>query len=187
VKAKPRAPRAGREVKTKLCPPPISLLDRYRGDSFEPLYTATVTVTGGETEHARASGVARSSDGNLDVTLRMPREMGGAGGPGGGTNPEQLFAAAYAACFHGALNLLAKKAKIDVTGSSVEVSVAFGRDPVDGLFAVEADVKIGLPGVPEDIAEELVRNTERVCPYAKMARQGITSIVALGATPEKSS
>ncbi|APR75057.1 Organic hydroperoxide resistance protein [Minicystis rosea] len=168
-------------MKKKLRPPPISLLDRYHGERFEPLYTATVTVSGGEVEHARASGIARSSDGNLDVTLRLPPEMGG---PGGGTNPEQLFAAAYAACFHGALNLLAKRAKIDVSGSSVEVSVAFGRDPVDGLFAVETDVKIVIPGVPEDIAEELVRNTERVCPYAKMARQGITSIVALGASPE---
>lgn len=169
-------------MKKKLRPPPISLLDRFHGDAFEPLYTASVTVMGGEVEHARASGVARSSDGNLDVTLRLPPEMGG---PGGGTNPEQLFAAAYASCFHGALNLLAKKAKVDVSGSSVEVSVAFGRDPVDGLFAVEVDVKIFIPAVPEDVAEELVRNTERVCPYAKMARQGTTSIVALAAAPEK--
>lgn len=163
---------------TGLRPPPISLLDRYHGETFQPLYTATVTVAGGEAEHARASGIARSSDGNLEVSLRLPVELGGAGG---GTNPEQLFAAGYAACFHGALSLLATKAKINVTGASVEVSVAFGRDPVDGLFTVTADVKIRLPGMPEDIAEELVRNTERVCPYAKMARQGITSIVALGA------
>jgi len=170
--------------KNKLRPPPISMLDRYHGDTFEPIYTATVTVTGGEAEHGRASGVARSSDGALDVELRLPLEMGG---PGGATNPEQLFAAGYAACFHGALNLLARQAKIELKGVSVTVSVAFGRDPVDGLFMVEADVKIVVPGVPEDVAEELVRNTERVCPYAKMARQGITSIVAVGAPPEGSS
>jgi len=156
--------------------PPISLLDRYQGDSFQPLYTTTVRVSGGEVEHARASGVARSDDGNLHVNLRLPAELGGGGG---GTNPEQLFAAGYAACFHGALSLLATRANIPIPGASVTVSVAFGRDPDDGLFMVTADVQIELPGVDRPIAEELVRNTERVCPYAKMARQGISSVVAL--------
>ncbi|MDC0674785.1 Ohr family peroxiredoxin [Nannocystis radixulma] len=161
---------------TKLRAPPIALLDRYQGDGFQPLYTTTVRVSGGEAEHARASGVARSDDGNLRVDLRLPAELGGGGG---GTNPEQLFAAAYAACFHGALSLLATRANIPIPGASVTVSVAFGRDPDDGLFMVTADVAIDLPGVDREIAEELVRNTERVCPYAKMARQGISSVVAL--------
>lgn len=161
---------------TKLRAPPIALLDRYQGDGFQPLYTTTVRVSGGEAEHARASGVARSDDGNLRVDLRLPAELGGGGG---GTNPEQLFAAAYAACFHGALSLLATRANIPIPGASVTVSVAFGRDPDDGLFMVTADVAIDLPGVDKEIAEELVRNTERVCPYAKMARQGISSVVAL--------
>lgn len=161
---------------TKLQPPPITLLDRYRGESFQPLYATTVSVSGGEAGHGRASGVARSEDGNLDLSLRLPEVMGG---PGGGTNPEQLFAAGYAACFHGALSLLATKANIPIPGASVAVSVSFGRDPVDGLYMVTADVAIRLPGVERAVAEELVRNTERVCPYAKMARQGITSIVAL--------
>lgn len=159
-----------------LQPPPVTLLDKYKGQEFEPIYSTVVTVSGGEAEHGRASGVARSDDGNLDVQLRLPTALGGGGG---GTNPEQLFAAAYAACFHGALNLLAAKKKIPVHGSMVQVSVAFGRDPVDGLFMLTADVRIHLPDVEKSVAEELVRSTERFCPYAKMARNGITSIVAL--------
>ena len=86
-----------------LKPPPASLLERYRGEHFLPLYTTTVAVTGGESGHGRASGVARSDDGRLEIALRLPEELGG---PGSGTNPEQLFAAAYGACFHGALHLL---------------------------------------------------------------------------------
>ena len=159
-----------------LQPPPVTLLDKYKGQEFEPIYSTVVTVSGGEAEHGRASGVARSDDGNLDVELRLPTALGGGGG---GTNPEQLFAAAYAACFHGALNLLAAKKKIPVHDATVEVSVAFGRDPVDGLFMLTADVRIHLPDVEKSVAEELVRSTERFCPYAKMARNGITSIVAL--------
>lgn len=157
-------------------PPPTSLLDRYHGTAFRPLYTATVCVAGGESGHARASGTARSDDGKLDVRLRLPTELGG---EGEGTNPEQLFAAGYAACFHGALNLLATRARVTVTDIAVTASVTFGRDPVDGLFTLAAHIRIRLPGVERAIAEELVRNTERICPYAKMAREGIECIVAL--------
>ena len=114
--------------------PPISFLDRYHGDVFQPLYTADVTVTGGVARHARASGVARSTDGELDVQLRLPPALGG---PGGGTNPEQLFAAGYAACFHGALSLLAAHAGIPIPGASVEVTVDFGRAPMDGRRKVK--------------------------------------------------
>ena len=135
-------------------------------------------MSGGEAAHGRASGVARSNDGCLDIALRLPVELGGGGG---GTNPEQLFAAAYAACFHGALNLLATRKGIPLVDARVEVSVAFGRDPMDGLFMLTADVAIHLPGVEKSLAEELVRHTERFCPYAKLARNGMTSIVALAA------
>lgn len=161
---------------TPLQPPPVTLLDKYKGPEFEPIYSTTVTVSGGAAEHGRASGVARSDDGNLNVELRLPTALGGGGG---GTNPEQLFAAAYAACFHGALNLLAAKKRIAVHDATVQVAVAFGRDPVDGLFMLTADVHIRLPDVEKSVAEALVRGTERLCPYAKMARNGITSIVAL--------
>lgn len=159
-----------------LKPPPLSLLDKYRGRDTQTLYSATVVVTGGDAGHGRASGIARSDDGNLCVHLRLPEALGG---PGGGTNPEQLFAAGYAACFHGALSLLAARMGIPIPGSSVQVKIEFSRDPMDGLFALAAYTSIRLPGVERSIAEELVRNTERFCPYAKMARQGITNIVAL--------
>lgn len=160
----------------KLQAPPLSLLDRYRGRDFEPLYATTVTVSGGQTGHGRASGVARSNDGNLDVDLRLPTELGG---PGSGTNPEQLFAAAFAACFHGALNLLGKRINMELNDTTVEAEVAFGRDPMDGGYALLIDVRVRMPGVERKVAEELVRNAERLCPYAKMARQGTVNIVAV--------
>jgi len=161
---------------TELKPPPVSLLDKHHGTDFLPLYTATVRVSGGESRHGRASGVARSDDGILDLQLRMPEQLGG---PGGGTNPEQLFAAGYAACFHGASSLLATRADVTIPDAEVVASVTFGRDPVDGLFTLTADIRIRLPGVDRAIAEELVRNTERICPYAKMARTGIDCVVSL--------
>ncbi|MCD0502354.1 Ohr family peroxiredoxin [Bordetella petrii] len=161
---------------SKLKPPSLALLEKYRGEDFQAIYTTTVTVQGGEAEHGRASGVARSDDGQLQVDLRLPAELGGGGG---GTNPEQLFAAGYAACFHGALSLLIANAGLDIRGASVTASVTFGRDPVDGLYALTANVTIHLPGLEKAVAEELVRNAERLCPYAKMARHGIDSVVAL--------
>jgi Ohr subfamily peroxiredoxin len=159
-----------------LAPPPLSLLDKYVGQDIQPLYVATVTVTGGEVQHGRASGVARSDDGNLDLRLRMPQELGG---PGGGTNPEQLFAAGFAACFHGVLCLLAAKAELSADGCSVAVAVSFARDPVDGMYLLTAEVKIRLPGMRHATAEELVRNAERVCPYAKIAREGMLNVITL--------
>ncbi|MFM0226715.1 Ohr family peroxiredoxin [Paraburkholderia dipogonis] len=161
---------------TTLRPPPLTLLDKYHGRAPQTLYSTTVTVTGGDAGHGRASGIACSDDGNLAVHLRLPKALGG---PGGGTNPEQLFAAGYAACFHGALSLLAAQASIPIPGASVQVTVDFGRDPVDGLFILSAQTRIRLPGVEGVVAEELVRNTERFCPYTKMARQGIGNVIAL--------
>ncbi|KOF55047.1 peroxiredoxin [Achromobacter sp. DMS1] len=132
-------------------------------------------MRGGEAAHGRASGRARSDDGALQRDLRLPRELGG---PGGGTNPEQLFAAGYAACFHGALALLAARAGLCIAEAEVRARVTFGRDPVDGLYALAAHIDIHLPGLDRAVAEALVRNAERHCPYAKMARQGIESVVA---------
>ena len=159
---------------SRLRPPPTSLLDPYRGNDFEPLYVTTVRVTGGEAEHGRASGIVTSEDGTLDIELRLPPALGG---EGGGTNPEQLFAAGYGACFHGALNLLALRHGIASRGSSVDVTVAFGRDPVDGRHSLTAHLVVRLPGLERTLAERLVRETERICPYAKMVRQGIESSV----------
>ncbi len=160
----------------KLQPPPLSLLDRYRGRDFHPLYTTTVTVSGGETGRGRASGVARSDDGNLVVELRLPTEFGG---PSNGTNPEQLFAAGFAACFHGALNLLTKRAAMEINDTVVEVQVSFGRDPMDEGYALVIDLRVRMPGVDRSVAKEMVRSAERLCPYAKMARQGTVNILTV--------
>ena len=159
-----------------LRPPPTSLLDKYHGAAAQPLYTGRVRVTGGEAAHGRASGVARSDDGALDVELRLPVELGG---PGGGSNPEQLLAAAYAACFHGALTLLAQRAGVVLTDVRIDAAVTFARDPVDGMFALSAQVHVTLPGIDARTAAELVRHTERICPYAKLFRQGIGHVVAV--------
>jgi len=139
--------------------------------SVHVLYRTRVTATGGR------DGLAFSENGALRVTLTTPRELGGSDGPG--TNPEQLFAAGYAACFHGALSLLAARAAIPIVGASVGVTVDFGRDPMDGLYVLTARMRVHLPGVERIVAEELIRNTERFCPYTKMTKQGIASVVSL--------
>jgi osmotically inducible protein OsmC len=164
-----------------LQPPPTSLLDKYHGEEAQALYTGRVRVTGGEAAHGRASGVVKSDDGALDVNLRLPTELGGSGG---GSNPEQLLAAGYAACFHGALTLLASRAGVTLTDFTVDAAVTFARDPMDGLFLLSADIRINLPGLDRTLAAELVRNTERICPYAKMFRDGIDHVVALASEDE---
>jgi osmotically inducible protein OsmC len=161
--------------------PPTNKLDKYYGEEALALYTGRVRVSGGEAAHGRASGVVRSDDGSLAVDLRMPTELGG---PGGGSNPEQLLAASYAACFHGALTLLASRAGVELTDLTVDAAVTFARDPVDGLFLLSADVRIMLPGLDRTLAAELVRNTERICPYAKLFRHGIDHVVAVASEPE---
>ncbi len=163
-----------------LQPPPASLLDKYHGEDAKPLYTGRVRVTGGEAAHGRASGLARSDDGALDVELRLPAELGG---EGGGTNPEHLLAASYAACFHGALMLLAARSGVTLDEATVDAAVTFARDPVDGRFLLSADVRVALPGIDRKLAAELIRNTERVCPYTKMFRQGIEHVIALAPEP----
>lgn len=160
--------------------PSPRLLDRYHGDDVAPLYTGRVSVKGGEARHGRASGIARSDDGALDVHLRLPEALGG---NGGGSNPEQLLAAAYAACFHGAMTLLAARAGLSLKDAQVDAAVTFSRDPVDGLFVLSARVDVMLPGMARDVAAELIRNTERICPYAKMFRHGIEHAVALAPEP----
>jgi len=161
---------------TDLKPPPLSLLEKYTGSEFAPLYKTSVVVTGGEARHGRASGIAKSNDGALDLNLRLPPELGGTGG---GTNPEQMLAAGFAACFHGALNLIASKKKISVKESEIKVIVTFGRDPTDGMCSLIAEVEVKLPGVSESDADELIQETEKICPYAKLMRQGARSSVKL--------
>jgi lipoyl-dependent peroxiredoxin len=154
---------------------PVLLLDVYKGDEILPLYSTSVTVSGGEAGHGRASGHARSEDGDLDLSLRLPKQLGG---KGGGTNPEQLFAAGYAACFHGAMVFIATKRNIKLPADlHIKVNVTFGRDPADGLFLLTASIEVGLPSLDGAAAEALIAETEATCPYSKMARQGIAHTV----------
>lgn len=90
-----------------------------------------------------------------------------------------LFAIGYAASFHGSLKLVAARRGIAAAGAEVEVAVSFERDPADGLLVLAARVRVRMPGVPRRAAAQLVRNAERVCPYTRMAREGIASIVTL--------
>ena len=156
--------------------PNLSVSQDFAGTEFTPIYTTTVTLSGGTAGHGRSSGKAVSDDGNLDVELRLPTAMGG---PGGGTNPEQLFAAGYAACFHGALSLLARGAGLDPAGVRIDSTVAFGRDPSDGGYLITAELLVDWPGVPADTAADLVAKAEQLCPYSKMTRQGTPSTVRL--------
>jgi Ohr subfamily peroxiredoxin len=129
------------------------------------LYTAKAHVTGG-----RAEGHGRTSDGALEVDLRLPTEMGG---PGGGTNPEELFAVGYAACFEGALGVVARRAKADASDAAIESAVSLLPDGKGGfLLAVELDVS--LPSVASsEQAVELVRAAHKVCPYSNATRGNI--------------
>ena len=128
------------------------------------LYTATATATGGR------DGRAVSSDNVLDVKLTTPRELGGAGGDG--TNPEQLFAAGYSACFLGALKFVAGQAKAKLPAETrIDGSVGIGQIP--GGFGIEAELRIHLPGLPREEAEALVQQAHQVCPYSNATRGNI--------------
>jgi Ohr subfamily peroxiredoxin len=156
--------------------PGLSTEQDFDGESFAPIYTTTVTVSGGAAGHGRASGRARSADGVLDLSLRLPAELGG---DGEGTNPEQLFAAGFGACFHGALSLVARNAGLDHAAISVDATVAFGRDPSDGGYVLHVDLAVRWPGVDPDSAAPLLEKAEALCPYAKMAWQGTPATITL--------
>ena len=128
------------------------------------LYAATVTATGGR------DGSARSEDGVLDVQLSTPRELGGAGGPG--TNPEQLFAAGYSACFLGALKFVAARGKVQLPASTrVTGKVGIGQIPTG--FSIEAALTVSAPGIDRDTLQSLVEQAHVVCPYSNATRGNI--------------
>ncbi len=128
------------------------------------LYTATATATGGR------EGRATSSDSVLDVPLSTPRELGGAGGPG--TNPEQLFAAGYSACFLGALKFVAGREKVSLpTTTTVTGKVGIGQIPTG--FGIEAELTISAPGIDRDVLQSLVGQAHIVCPYSHATRNNI--------------
>lgn len=170
------APERGTAVSEPAQWPGLSTAKDYDGTAFSPIYTTSVTVSGGEVSHGRASGRARSSDGMLDLVLRLPPELGG---ESGGTNPEQLFAAGLAACFHGALSLVARQAGRNPATIAVEASVAFGRDPLDGGYLVRADLLITWPGTDAATAAPLLRRADSLCPYTKMLARGTPATLTL--------
>ncbi|MFI5692396.1 organic hydroperoxide resistance protein [Kribbella sp. NPDC051586] len=131
------------------------------------LYTARATADGGR------DGKVSTDDGKLAVTVAPPVEMGG---NGNGTNPEQLFAAGYAACFHSALKLVARKARqdhIDTDGSTVTAEVGIG--PINGGagYGLQVELVVSLPGVGRAVAEDLVAKAHEVCPYSNATRGNI--------------
>jgi len=125
-------------------------------------YTASVTATGGRAGHAR------STDGHIDLDLRPPQEMGG---PGGATNPEQLFAAGYAACFQGALGVAGRRHKVDTSGSVVTCEVSIG--PVGQAFGLAVTLDVEIPGVDEATCQKLADEAHEVCPYSNATRGNI--------------
>ena len=128
------------------------------------LYTATSTATGGR------DGRAVSSDKVLDIQLSTPRELGGAGGPG--TNPEQLFAAGYSACFIGALKVVAAREKVALPAdTAITGHVSIG--PVGQAFGIQAELQISITGVPRETVEDLVAKAHQVCPYSNATRGNI--------------
>ena len=135
------------------------------------LYTATAAATGGR------EGQATSSDGVLDVVLSTPRELGGAGG--NGTNPEQLFAAGYSACFLGALKFVAGKQKVALP-STTTVTGKVGIGPLPTGFGIQAELTIAAPGIEREELQSLVEQAHIVCPYSNATRGNIdvTLVVA---------
>lgn len=128
------------------------------------VYRAKAIATGGR------DGRATSSDGVLDVKLGVPKEMGGAGGAV--TNPEQLFAAGYSACFLGALKFVASKEKVKIPDdASIEGTVGIGAIPTG--FGIEVQLDISLPGIERSVAEDLVKKAHVVCPYSNATRGNI--------------
>ncbi|MBR1021879.1 organic hydroperoxide resistance protein [Bradyrhizobium viridifuturi] len=128
------------------------------------LYETEVTAMGGR------DGKAASADGLLSVSLSVPKSLGGPGGEG--TNPEQLFAAGYAACFLGAVKLVARTRKITPSAeTSVVARVAMGPVPVG--YALSVELKVSLPGVEKAVAEEIVAGAHERCPYSNATRGNI--------------
>jgi lipoyl-dependent peroxiredoxin len=128
------------------------------------LYTAHATSTGGRT------GTTESSDGALKATLSTPKELGGAGGPG--TNPEQLFAAGYSACFIGAMKAVAAGQKIKLP-DDVSIKADVGIGPIPGGFGIQVAMAITVPGFEKAQAEALVAAAHKVCPYSNATRGNI--------------
>ena len=134
------------------------------------VYTTAATASGGREGHVK------SSDGTLDVVLSRPVELNG---PGAGTNPEQLFAAGYAACFHSALQVVGHRRRIDTVDSTVTVDVTLG--PIGGgRYGLAVAITASVPNVDDDTARQLVAAAHEVCPYSNAVRGNIEVTVRPG-------
>lgn len=133
---------------------------------MKAIYSASATTTGGR------EGQSASSDGNLKITLSTPKELGGAGG--NGTNPEQLFAAGYSACFIGAMKHVAGAQKLKLPKDlSITAVVGIGENTEGPGFMISADMTVNLPGMDNDTATKLVEDSHQVCPYSNATRGNI--------------
>lgn len=137
---------------------------------MQVLYTTEALATGDG-----RNGHVRTSDGLFESDLAVPRSMGG---PGGATNPEQLFASGYAACFHSALKGVARQAKVDATGSTVNARVGIGRTDGGG-FGLTVALTVAIPAVDRSLAEDLVAKAHQVCPYSNATRGNIDVSLAI--------
>jgi osmotically inducible protein OsmC len=138
------------------------------------VYTAEAHITGG-----RADGHGRTSDGTLEIDLRLPAEMGGAGD---GTNPEQLFAVGYAACFEGALGAVARRSKAETGADGIDSKVALVAQD-DRTFTIAVELHVTLPSVEDEAAAELVREAHKVCPYSNATRGNIDVTLTANGKP----
>jgi Ohr subfamily peroxiredoxin len=129
-----------------------------------PLYTATATATGGRNGHVE------TDDGLLNFDLSVPKGMGGPGHEGA-TNPEQLFACGYAACYGGAMEFVAKQQGLDASGAEITCAVSFDKD--DGGFFLSVRMRVKVPKLDREAAEKLAHDTHGVCPYSKATRGNI--------------
>ena len=139
--------------------------------SVEAIYSTTATATGGR------DGRAASQDGVLDVALSTPREMGGGGGAG--TNPEQLFAAGYSACFIGAMKYVASQGGPKVPADAA-VTATVGIGPrSEGGFGITVALQVALPGLPRDQAQALVDKADATCPYSNALRGNVDVVLSV--------
>ncbi len=152
----------------------MKVMPNYAGGA-DALYSATSTAWGGR------QGRVASEDGRIDLELSVPKGLGGDDGPG--TNPEQLFATGWAACFHSALKRVAGKAQVDLSDSAVSVTISLTGDRASGLD-LAARIEAQLNGIEQPVAEDLLRQAHALCPYSRATRGNIVQEVVLLGTDE---
>lgn len=134
------------------------------------IYTAEASVTGG-----RLKGHGKTTDGELEVDLRIPKELGG---EGGGTNPEELFAVGFAACFEGALSTVARRQKVDADDAVIDSKVSLVPNPETKGFDIAVELGVSLPSIDDaEAAAEVVRAAHKVCPYSNATRGNIEMVL----------